>query len=79
MRHVMVLTWLRSMDEELAEYEQRMASMCESASDAEAFAQICERLLIDGLDVESSVPLKTGDSTLPLAWLLRATRRKHTP
>ena len=70
-----VLGWLRTMDMELAEYERRMQSMCDSATDADQFAEICERIRRQGLDIDSSEPLMISDNTLPIGWILRATRR----
>jgi ubiquinone/menaquinone biosynthesis C-methylase UbiE len=70
-----VLGWLRRMDQELAEYERRMQSMCDSATDANGFAEICERIVARGLHVILSEPLMAGDTASAIGWVLRATRR----
>ncbi|MDH3480288.1 MAG: methyltransferase domain-containing protein [Gammaproteobacteria bacterium] len=70
-----VLRWLRRMDQELAEYEGRMQSMCDSATDANGFAGICERIGAQGLHVDRSEPLMTADRASAIGWVLQATRR----
>lgn len=70
-----VLGWLRAMDQELAEYERRMQSMCDSARDANGFAGICEHIRTQGLHVDRSEPLMIDAKALPIGWILRATRR----
>lgn len=70
-----VLRWLRTMDKELAEYERRMQSMCDSATDANRFAEICERIGAQGLHIDRSEPLLTGDRASAIGWVLQATRR----
>lgn len=69
-----VLTWLRSMQTELAQYEERMASMCEAAFDEKHLDEVRQRLRERGLDVDRAEALRPSDLALPLAWILQATR-----
>lgn len=69
-----VLTWLRSMQTELAQYEERMASMCDAAFDERHFDEVCARLRENGLDVDRAEALRPNDSAPPLAWILQAAR-----
>ena len=69
-----VLGWLRTMDIELSEYEERMASMCDAAANNETFEKICENLRGQGLDIVAGEPLVTPDAELPIAWILHAFR-----
>ncbi len=73
-----VLGWLRAMDTELADYEQRMASMCESAIDAQRFDQVRDHLEARGLSIISARPLMTDDAALPIAWVLRAVKPRQS-
>ncbi len=70
-----VLGWLRTMDSELSEYGERMASMCEAAIDERAFMEVCENLRRLGLDIIKAEPLYPADGRLPIAWILRAGRQ----
>lgn len=70
-----VLGWLRTMENELADYEQRMASMCEAALDDSTFAEICQNLGRSSFDIVRGEPLMLTGSDLPMAWVLRAIRR----
>lgn len=67
-----VLTWLKSMRTELAQYEERMASMCDSAFDKHRVEEASRRLRERGLDVAEARPLQPGGA--PLAWIVEATR-----
>lgn len=71
-----VLGWLRTMDKELSAYQERMASMCEAATDDKTFGKMCESLRGQGLDIGTAEPLLASDAELPIAWILRATRSK---
>ena len=70
-----VLDWLRTMDSELTEYEKRMASMCDAATDNKTFNELCENLRGQGLDIVAGEPLFATDDELPIAWILRAIRK----
>jgi len=69
-----VLAWLRTMESELSEYEERMASMCDAATDNSSFNALCENLHGQGLDIVTREPLLATDDKLPIAWILRAIR-----
>ena len=69
-----VLGWLRTMETELSEYEERMASMCNAAIDDSAFQALCEKLRGLGLSITKSEALLPGDDPRPLAWVLQADR-----
>ena len=69
-----VLAWLGSMQTELAQYEERMTSMCDAAFDDKQFDEVCQRLRERGLDVDRAEALRPNGSALPLAWILQATR-----
>jgi len=69
-----VFGWLRSMDKELAEYEERMASMCEAAIDDSGFGDIGENLRAQAFNIVTGEPLFSADNELPFAWILRANR-----
>lgn len=69
-----VLAWLRTMDNELSEYAERMASMCNAAIDNKSFDKMCENLRGQGFDIVTAEPLVATDDELPIAWILRAIR-----
>jgi len=62
------------MQTELAQYEERMTSMCDAAFDDKQFDEVCQRLRERGLDVDRAEALRPNGSALPLAWILQATR-----
>jgi len=67
-----VAAWLEGMRGELEAYEGRMASMCEAALDADAFATLCADVEAAGFELERREALVTRDSGTPLAWALIA-------
>ena len=67
-----VAAWLDGMRGELKAYEGRMASMCEAALDASAFAALCANVEAAGFELERREALITSDSGTPLAWALIA-------
>ena len=69
-----VLSWLRTMDSELSEYEERMASMCDAATNVKIFSKVCENLRRRGLEIVTGEPLVAANDKLPIAWILHATR-----
>ncbi|MCH7820791.1 MAG: class I SAM-dependent methyltransferase [Proteobacteria bacterium] len=69
-----VLEWLRTMVRELADYGERMASMCDAAIDEKAFGDAGERLRKHGLTIAQGEPLLPVDGVLPVAWALQAVR-----
>jgi len=69
-----VLGWLRTMDKELSEYEERMASMCEAAIDDKTFSDVCENLRGQGFNIVKEEPLLAANDELPIAWILCASR-----
>lgn len=69
-----VLNWLRKMNEELAAYEERMASMCNAALDDAAFDNQCEKLRKSGFTINCSEPLRVQEGEMPFAWILKATK-----
>jgi ubiquinone/menaquinone biosynthesis C-methylase UbiE len=69
-----VLGWLRTMDNELSEYAERMASMCEAAIDESTFDEVCENLRGQGFNIVKGEPLFSAGDKLPFAWILRARR-----
>lgn len=69
-----VFGWLQTMENELVEYEERMASMCGAASDEKDFLKICENLRQQGLDIVTAQPLAVKTDDLPVAWILHAIR-----
>ena len=70
-----VLGWLRTMERELGEYEERMVSMCDAAIEDSTFNEACENLRGQGFTIARAEPLRVGDSELPLAWILCANRQ----
>ena len=69
-----VLDWLRRMQDEVQAYAGRMASMCESAIDAGAFGQLCDKLRGQNFELLRSEPLAVPGRDLPLAWALVAAK-----
>ena len=69
-----VLAWLRTMDKELSEYAERMASMCDAAIDNKSFDKMCKNLRGQGFDIVTAEPLVATDDEFPIAWILRAIR-----
>lgn len=75
-----VLSWLRSMETEIAQYGERMSSMCDAAFSRQHLDDVCERLRERGLEIGWAESFGPKDSRLPLAWVLQASRgaRKDT-
>ena len=69
-----VIAWLQAMSVELDAYAERMASMCEAASDKKAFRALRQRLNEHGLTVVTGESLVPAGGSLPVAWILVATR-----
>ena len=69
-----VIQWLQAMAVELDAYAERMASMCEAASDKKAFRAMQKRLKELGLSIVQGEPLVPPGGSLPVAWILRAVR-----
>ena len=69
-----VIAWLRAMQIEFEAYEARMDSMCNAATDKKTFRELRQRLESHGLSIAQGKPLKPARSSLPVAWVLRATR-----
>lgn len=70
-----VLGWLRTMERELGEYEERMASMLDAAIDDKTFHDVCENLRGQGFTIAKAEPLLIGNNKAPLAWMLSANRQ----
>jgi SAM-dependent methyltransferase len=70
-----VLDWLRRMDEEIAAYHGRMASMCRAAIDEDAFARWCGQCEEQGFAIIRREALRDGDGDTPIAWVLVGRRR----
>lgn len=70
-----VLTWLDTMAAELIAYSGRMRSMSESAVSESGFDDIVRRLRDNNFDVTTSERLQDNAPTLPVAWMLVASRR----
>jgi ubiquinone/menaquinone biosynthesis C-methylase UbiE len=64
--------WLSKMQEEVAAYEGRMASMCDAAIDAAAFDALRQSVSDKGLEIVKSEALEISGSQLPIAWTLIA-------
>ncbi len=71
---VEVMDWLQRMQAEIEAYAGRMQSMCESAIDARAFEDLCQRIESGGFDYARRDPLVVPETGEPLAWALIATR-----
>jgi len=71
------LDWLRSMQDELSQHEQRMVSMRNASMDEESFKTLCENLHGQGLIVENAAKLAMKNDELPVAWVLQATKPGH--
>jgi len=69
-----VLSWLGTMNSELAAYEARMASMLDAAIDEAGFAELAHRFESLGIRVVESAPFSAGPGSPPVAWALRAIR-----
>ncbi len=69
-----VLAWIGRMDGELAEYQDRMQSMCDAALHEGAFEQVSEKLRDNGFEINMAKGLLAEGDALPLAWVLRADR-----
>lgn len=70
-----VLGWLRRMEEEIAAYHGRMASMCRAAIDEAAFARWCGQCEEGGFAIIRSEALREGGDDTPIAWVLVARGR----
>lgn len=70
-----VLGWLDTMNGELDDYADRMASMTQAAMGQDSFEQVCRKLGADGLTLQRAEPLTPQGQTLPLAWVLVATKQ----
>ena len=69
-----VLEWLDRMDDELTSYRGRMQSMCDAATQRDAFAGLEERLQKHGFEVSISAPL-ADEQGREIAWQLIARRK----
>jgi ubiquinone/menaquinone biosynthesis C-methylase UbiE len=69
-----VLAWLDNIERELGKHEERMDSMRDAALDEAAFKAICERLEEHGLKINRAQPSLVEGETLPIAWILQASR-----
>jgi SAM-dependent methyltransferase len=69
-----VLGWLRGMQDEIAAYAGRMASMCDAAIDEARFAGVCDELLRRGFELHRREALVNPERDMPLAWALIARR-----
>ena len=69
-----VLNWLDRMQGEIEAFAGRMASMRDAAVDAEAFAELCEKLENQGFGISRREPLVVPERNVPLAWALIARR-----
>lgn len=72
-----VLTWLQTMDDELAAYSGRMESMRLSAVDHDEYKRITDRLQGKGFDLNATEQLLDSKTKAPVAWTLIATRRQN--
>lgn len=73
-----VLTWLKTMDEELNAYSGRMDSMRQSAVDDDGYKRIRDLLLQREFEITTSEQLKDSTTTAAVAWTLIASRRQET-
>lgn len=69
-----VLSWITRMQDEFADFSDRMASMCGAAMDGDAFARTCDTLRAVGFDIVRADELMSIDGKQPLAWALVAKR-----
>lgn len=69
-----VIGWLTRLQDEIAAYARRMASMCATALDRDAFSVVCDGLVADGFEILRAGPLEAAESDLPIAWVLVAGR-----
>jgi len=69
-----VLDWLNNIEREIGKHEERMTSMRDAALDEAAFKSICERLVEHGLKINRAQPSLVEGETLPIAWVLQASR-----
>lgn len=69
-----VFSWLDLMAGELTAHEGRMASMTESALDAEAIARVAEDLSAAGFFVDPPQTLSLQETGKPAGWILSARR-----
>jgi ubiquinone/menaquinone biosynthesis C-methylase UbiE len=66
-----VLEWLDRMDDEMSSYRGRMQSMCDAATERDAFVGLGEQLHERGFDVSISAPL-ADEQGREIAWQLIA-------
>ncbi|MCH9005520.1 MAG: class I SAM-dependent methyltransferase [Proteobacteria bacterium] len=69
-----IFNWLDTMDRELDAYAGRMSSMMDAAVDDQAFRDLCVKLESSGFKLDRSEPLLPPEQTIPIAWVLVATR-----
>ncbi len=69
-----VIAWLTRMDDELAPFAGRLASMLDCALDQEAFDGVCGEIRDAGVTIEQGGPLQAPGGSRPLAWAVVATR-----
>jgi SAM-dependent methyltransferase len=69
-----ILDWLGVMEQEFPAYAQRMASMIATASDQASIDVICKQLRDGGFDIDRAGSLQPDNESLPLAWVIIATR-----
>lgn len=69
-----VLNWLDRMQGELQAFAGRMASMCDSAIDSNAFERLCEVLRKQSFTTLRAEALADSNQQHPLAWALIAMR-----
>jgi hypothetical protein len=69
-----VIAWLTRMDDELAPFAGRLASMLNCALDQVAFDEICGEIRNGGLTLGQAGPLRVPGGSRPLAWAVVATR-----
>lgn len=69
-----VLSWLEGMEQEVAAYGERMASMIATACKQPEFEDLCGQLRARGFTLEIANELRSSDEPLSLAWAVIALR-----
>ena len=71
--------WLARMSHEIASYEQRLMTMCDSAISQARFEALCQQFRHLGFELLRAESLLTEADNRPLAWLLMARNGQITP
>lgn len=69
-----LIAWADLMADELGNYSRRMASMLNAALSREMIDRLTTRLRGNGLDIQLRNLLRIGDRSVPVAWMVAATK-----